>query len=93
MGRAARPQRARLPQADWRYHPRVVAAPLIVVYAILLLPMAVAFGTLIVAAGSLLVDAWRCRHPSADLLERLDAHRFSMIGEEAQRWLDRQRPH
>ena len=70
-----------------------VAAPLILVYAILLAPAAVAFGILILAAVSLLVDAWRCRHPSTDLLQRVDAHPSTTIGDEAQWWLDRQRPH
>jgi hypothetical protein len=63
------------------------------VYAILLSPVAVAIGILILAAGSLLVDAWRSRQPSTDLLQRVDAHPPTTIGDEAQWWLDRQRPH
>ena len=69
----------------------MVVAPLIIVYAILLSPVAIAFGIVIVAAGSFLVDAWRCRHPSAELLERVDAYPSTRIGDEAQWWLDRQR--
>jgi hypothetical protein len=68
-----------------------VAAPLILVYAILLSPAVVAFGILILASVSFLVDAWRCRHPAADLLERVESYPSTTIGDEAQWWLDRQR--
>ena len=46
-----------------------------------------------VAAVSLLLDIWRCHHPSSDLLERVDAYPSTTIADEAQWWLDRQRPH
>jgi hypothetical protein len=67
-----------------------VAAPLILVYAILLSPAAIALGILILASVSFLVDAWRCHHPAADLLERVEAYPTTTIGDEAQWWLDRQ---
>lgn len=68
-----------------------MVALLILVYAILLSPVAIAFGILILAVGSLTVDAWRCRHPSAELLKRVDAYPSTRIADEAQWWLDRQR--
>jgi hypothetical protein len=70
-----------------------VAAPLILLYAILLAPAVLAFGILMVAAVSLLLDIWRCHHPSSDLLERVDAYPSTTIADEAQWWLDRHRPH
>jgi hypothetical protein len=70
-----------------------VAAPLIVVYLILLSPAVMALGILAVASVSMLLDAWHCRHPAADLLERVDAYPSTRIADEAQRWLDRQYRH
>jgi hypothetical protein len=70
-----------------------VAAPLIIVYVVLLSPAAIALGILVIASVSMLFDAWRCRHPAADLLERLDAYPSTRIADEAQRWLDRQYRH
>jgi hypothetical protein len=70
-----------------------VAAPLIVVYVILLSPAALALGILVIASLSMLVDAWHCRHPAADLLERVDAYPSTRIADEAQWWLDRQYRH
>jgi hypothetical protein len=71
----------------------LVAAQLIVVYVILLSPAAMALGVLIIASVSMLVDAWHCRHPAADLLQRVDAYPSTRIADEAQRWLDRQYRH
>jgi hypothetical protein len=70
-----------------------VAAPLILLYAILLSPVVLAIGILVVAAVSLLLDTWRCHHPSSELLERVDSYPSTRIADEAQWWLDRQRPH
>ena len=68
-----------------------VATPLIVVFAVLLSPVAMAAGILIWATASFLVDAWHCRHPSAELMERVDAYPSTTVADEAQWWLDRQR--
>lgn len=50
-----------------------------------------ALGIVVWAAASFLVDAWHCRHPAADLLERVEAYPVTSIADEAQWWLDRQR--
>ena len=68
-----------------------VAAPLFIVFAVLLSPLAMAAGILIWATASFLVDAWRCRHPSTELIERVDAYPSTTIADEAQCWLHRQR--
>jgi hypothetical protein len=68
-----------------------VAAPLVLVFAVLLSPAVLALGILIWASASFLSDAWHCRHPSAELMERVDAYPSTTIADEAQWWLDRQR--
>jgi hypothetical protein len=67
-----------------------VAAPLILVWVLLFSPFAMALGIAVWAAAAFLLEAWHCRHPAADLLERVDAYRVTSIADEAQWWLDRQ---
>ncbi len=68
-----------------------MASPLLFVWVVLFSPFAMALGIVVWAAASFLVDAWHCRHPAADLLERVEAYPVTSIADEAQWWLDRQR--
>jgi hypothetical protein len=44
-----------------------------------------AAGILVLAGTSLLIDAWHCRHPSIELVERLPP--FQSLADEAAAWL------
>jgi hypothetical protein len=56
---------------------------LVLVYAILFAPVALAVGIAAWAAASLLRDAWHCRHPAADV----PVFHPPSVADEAQRWL------
>lgn len=63
----------------------------LLVFGVLGLPAAIALGAIIWGGGSLLIDAWHCRHPRPELIDRLD--RFqppSLLADEIERWLKRQ---
>jgi hypothetical protein len=63
----------------------------VLVAAILFAPAVMAVGVLVCAGAGLLLDAWRCRHPPADLLEHLQAFSPASVADEAERWLQSQR--
>jgi hypothetical protein len=53
---------------------------MVLVFAVLLFPFAMALGLLVWGGASLLLDAWHCRHPSFNAND---------LADEARRWLDR----
>jgi hypothetical protein len=65
-------------------------SPLVLVYGILLSPFVLAIGIVLWGGGSLLRDVWRCRHPSPELREHIEAFHRSSLADEAQRWLRNQ---
>ena len=62
-------------------------APRVILAGVLLAPVVIAVGIALWAATSFVIDAWRCRHPAADLLERLNRFQPPSVADEAQRWL------
>ena len=62
-------------------------APRLILAGVLLSPVVIAVGIALWAAGAFFIDAWRCRHPAADLLERLNRFQPPSVADEAQRWL------
>jgi len=69
----------------WYYADLV--APLVILAGVLISPLVIAVGIMVWAGAAFLVDAWRCRHPAADLLERLERFQPPSVADEAQRWL------
>jgi hypothetical protein len=63
---------------------------LVVVTGILFLPAALAVGIAVWAGAGFMIDAWRCRHPSPDLLQRVESFRMMSIADEAEGWLRNQ---
>jgi hypothetical protein len=62
-------------------------APLVIVAGVLISPLVIAAAIMLWAGASFLLDAWHCRHPTADLLERLERFQPPSVADEAQRWL------
>jgi hypothetical protein len=60
---------------------------LVIVAGILLSPVALAVGILLWAAAGFAIDRWRCRHPSQDLLERVQSFPKTSVADEAEHWL------
>jgi hypothetical protein len=58
------------------------------VLVVLFLPFGLAAGALLWGGASLLVDAWRCRHPDADLVARVKFQ--PTLADEAEAWLRHQ---
>jgi hypothetical protein len=62
-------------------------APLVIVAGVLISPLVIAAAIMLWAGAAFLLDAWHCRHPAADLLERLERFQPPSVADEAQRWL------
>jgi hypothetical protein len=60
-------------------------ALLVLLVGVLVAPFVMAAGILVLAGTSLLIDAWHCRHPSIELVERLPP--FQSLADEAAAWL------
>ncbi len=60
---------------------------LVILAGVLISPLVIAVGIVVWAGAAFLLDAWHCRHPAADLLERLERFQPPSVADEAQRWL------
>jgi hypothetical protein len=60
---------------------------LVLVYGILFSPFVMALVIVIWGGGSLLLDVWRCRHPSSQARQRLGGFHRTSLADEAERWL------
>jgi hypothetical protein len=64
-------------------------SPLVLVFGILFTPVALAAGSAVWAAASLLRDVWHCQRRSGDTGSRAGAGQPASLADEAQRWLQR----
>jgi hypothetical protein len=63
---------------------------LVLVLGVLVTPVALAAGSVVWAAGSLLRDVWHCQRRTGDSPSRAGAWQPASPSDEAQRWLQRQ---
>ncbi len=64
-------------------------SPLVLVFGILVTPVALAAGIAVWAAASLLRDVWHCQRRSGDAQFRAGAWQPQSLADEAQRWFQR----